>query len=360
MKKTIIIIDPLSPKGHYDINKVALEILAGEYDIKYYAAEYYKSLVPNGVEFHGYDRHYFELKSSPLENRKNLYHGFKKMLADINKENERKTILLMSYDIIVFYLLRRKMQLTKNDVLLFSHSNVDDYRRSKIKRFLYNRVSKKTKTIVYEQFILDYLKDHYDTDSYVVRHTLNNYKKFFSDTIDDSLCSFVKKDDAMTIVSLSGNAIEKGIIEELIELDENGYLATNSIRLYIKYNSCEYKSNNLWITKTYLNDGEYAYLVDQSTYMLLCYNSESYQYRVSGVYFDALTFEKPIIYSNSLFFLDQSERFGEIGVIFKDSMKDVLQRCLSADYSQITQNVIKAKEYYSDKLVLEDYKEILK
>ena len=133
----------------------------------------------------------------------------------------------------------------------------------------------------------------------------------------------------------------------------------HKVRIFVKDKLLSRISKNLMIEKNYLSDDEYAFLVDSCHYLLLGYNAERYKHRVSGVYYDAITFLKPIIYSESLFFLDQNERFGDIGIRLVDNFKKVIDECLHADYAQIIENIKKVNRFYQDEMVLEDYKEII-
>ena len=111
------------------------------------------------------------------------------------------------------------------------------------------------------------------------------------------------------------------------------------------------------IINEYLSDDDYSFLMNASTYNLLLYE-ESYQHRISGVYFDSLAFKKPIIFNSNTFFDDQELRFGMIGIRFRnfDTLFNDLKK---ANYEAFLHSIAKATNYYSDANVLEDYNNII-
>ena len=152
---------------------------------------------------------------------------------------------------------------------------------------------------------------------------------------------------------LSSNTMKREDIEEIIELEKERYLEKNDIKIYIKSKTLEYISNNLIISGRFLSDEEYSYIMQHTSYVFMPYDIETYKYRVSGVYFDALTFSKPIIFFGTMFFKNQVSKFGELGLEISSTIKNELIHD-AEKYCSYRENINKAKEYYADINIQED------
>lgn len=342
----VAIVDPLSPFGHKDINKVFLNSLSDEYEVTYIASSLFSDIVPGRVRFIPIESSLFTIGPNSLDNRKRLY---KALIIISKKVNGIKpdVLFFMSYETLTFSLLSRSFSKQGRRVFLMNHLNIDELESSSIKRLAFKSLPKSFIHIVYEDFIRDYVKKQYKRKCLTLQHNLNTYKIEVS-CLDSKLKTFIESDkDSVLFVAPSGNFLNNITLDEIIKLDKNGYFKQKHFRVFIKNKGIQYASDHLLITNEYLSDGEYTSAFKKTDYIFLPYDL-SYKYRASGVYFDALTFCKPIIYSNTLFFRDQVERFGEIGISLKTTIQETLDGYCRTKYEQHKANIEKARLYYSD------------
>jgi hypothetical protein len=107
--------------------------------------------------------------------------------------------------------------------------------------------------------------------------------------------------------------------------------------------------------ETGLTKSEYDRLLDESDFIVLLYPSNTYRYTASGVFFDVLRSNKPIIGLNNPAFAYYRRRFGELGYIydsFEELCTQMIQKLqdpqtLHKEYAVFQQNLQKACEELS-------------
>ena len=362
--KKVLLLEPLSPWGHKDINEVTIDILHDNYELYYCAAEGYMDNKYSNVKYYTLDKELFTVKSNSLDNRIRLYKAFIKMLQIAN-DIHPDYVFVMSYDVIVLSfvcMLQSKYSHLYKKMFILNHSNPDEVLSSKIKRFFYKYISDDIKNVFYEDYIGKKISEITDRKYYVLHHNLNDYKKNVSayTVINDSLSRFFE-DKALYLVSVSSNEIPKEIVEEILKLDRDGVLTHNNVKVFIKNKIHDFSSSNVLFYTDFLTDDEYSYIIQQSDYVMILYNDQTYRYRVSGVYFDAITFSKPIFHNENLFIEKQREKYGDIGVMVeKNKLEVAIQNVISTDYSKLQDNICSIREYYSNDCILKEFEEIFK
>lgn len=344
----ILVIDPLSPFGHKDINKVFLDSISKEFEVIYIASSSFTDIVPSHISFIPIESSLFTLGVNSFQNRWRI----SKVIITISKHLRRLTpdvVFYMSYETITFSILYR-LFLNKfgpeTKTFLMNHLNIDELSESFLKRLFFLFIPLSCVHVVYEDFIRDYVRRHFGRNTLTFHHNLNSYKRRY-------ICNsfpyqnFFEGEHMTYIVAPSGNSFNEVILNEIMALDDDGYLSNHNIRVFIKNRKIRYQSDHLIITNAYLSDDEYSYVLDKSSYILLPYDLK-YRYRASGVYFDALTFSKPIIFSGTLFFDNQEERFGELGLKIRHSIRETFDMLNSAALSIHERNIKIARQFYDD------------
>jgi len=98
--------------------------------------------------------------------------------------------------------------------------------------------------------------------------------------------------------------------------------------------------------KESLSRREFSDIVNDSDFLFLGHNPSLYKWIASGVYIDALVYEKPIIAKRSAFFESEFSKYGEFGFLFDDieELNEwLLNPKLSAHYKLFKENIKKAK-----------------
>lgn len=358
--KKILVIDPISPFGHADINRVILNIMVKEYDVIYCASEDFGSFVPKNCKYIPLNRKYFQNNRSSIINRIQYMKAIFR-ICKLVRGIKPDDVLIISYDVVTFgllYYLFSKSVGGKEKIHLLNHNNIDECDRSKIKRLLFSVISRKSKQVVYEKFIKEYVDNKYGISCDLMRHNINLYKSSVSGDMSEDIQDFLYGQGCTRIIMLSGNELSSEYLDELIELDKSSYFRDRNIKVYLKSKEATYKSQNLVVSGKYLSDREYSALFENSSFILLPYDTENYKYRISGVYYDALTFCKPIIYSNTVFFQDQNNRFGELGLPLKMTFKETLDAYDNTCYEKYVKNIEFARDEYSDSNVLRDIRKL--
>ena len=362
--KKVLLLEPLSPWGHKDINEVTIDILHDKYDLYYCSAEEYMEKQYSNVTYYTLDKDLFAITSNSFDNRKRLYKAFVKML-EITDDVNPDYIFVMSYDVIVLSLvclIQRKYRHLYKRMYILNHSNPDEVLSSKVKRFFYDSISLEITNVFYEDYIGEKISEITGRKYHVIHHNLNDYKKKVCSNVNihDSLKNFFK-DKAIFLVSVSSNEVSKDIVEQIIKLDKDGVLAEKNIKVFMKNKTLDFSSPNVLLYTSFLTDEEYAYVIEKSDYVMVLYNDQSYRYRVSGVYFDAITFSKPVFHNENLFIEKQRESFGDVGVMLeKNNLGVALQNVINADYKMLQDNISKVRECYSNACILKEFEEIFR
>lgn len=95
---------------------------------------------------------------------------------------------------------------------------------------------------------------------------------------------------------------------------------------------------------------EFEQAVQQLHYIIMPLPYEEYVLRASGTFFDAVKFEKPIIYSKNPFIQSYVDEIGQVGVEFdfkKQSINELFEILNSLDYMTLESNMRKLKKKLS-------------
>ncbi len=362
--KNIVLADPLSPEGHKDIDKVIIRLLKDYCNLVVITADEYLDEKFNNVRYISLKKDLFYISNNSLKNRKRLFQVLMVIKKYLKEIEDIDNLIIMSYDTITFSIWNRLFKgiplKLLNKTYIYNHSNIDEIISSRIKNKMFNLISSDIHFVCYEEFIRNKVEILYQKQSIVIRHNISNYKKkFMLEKVRKELKQFFN--DESFVISFPSTIYDQyNILSCIIKLDKSGYLRDHGIKIFIKRATSEYVSKNIMILNDYLTFDEYSYIFLKSNSIGIIYNPSEYVYRVSGVYFDALTFKKPVIYSKTLFFEDQVKRFGAIGSEYTQDMRKSIIDICNADYDELINNISKANNYYSDINVLSDLKGIIR
>lgn len=105
---------------------------------------------------------------------------------------------------------------------------------------------------------------------------------------------------------------------------------------------------------------EFEAEIEKIDYVLYFYPNDAYKLIASGAFFDAISFEKPIIAIENDFFKYYFDRFGEIGYLCKgeEEVENIIKMVIknNSNYEILKNNIKKAKMELSQEKILNDLK----
>ena len=155
-----------------------------------------------------------------------------------------------------------------------------------------------------------------------------------------------------TRISFPGTfSLDKGADDFTLLAETLSHLKQFEFRVIGKSTSeIEIKNTNIFTVPPashLLARSEFNNLIEQSHFIFLGHNPKIYKWAASGVYLDALAFEKPIIARRSDFFENEFEKYGALGILFDsiEQLQSILcQGITNEQYANYKSNVIRAKE----------------
>lgn len=167
----------------------------------------------------------------------------------------------------------------------------------------------------------------------------------------------IKNDSETIIFAIVGHvAAIKGshLIYELAERNKTSVISGKlKFKIIGHISECVNKfKNSLVITKSekyFMPREEYEAEISSLHYILFFYPESMYKYIASGAFFDAISFEKPIIALRNSFFEYYFDKFHDIGYLCNglDEMQTHITNFDQEKYNIQVQNIIKAKEFLS-------------
>ena len=361
-QKKVCLVDPLSPYGHKDVNRVLIEQFNKCSELTVLCG---RSLIDNqekNVKYIYFDDSYFEIKKNSIDNRIRLIRVLQKMCDVINKE-EFDVVFFSSYEIIVMSVAVTLFNfidwLKVKQIFILNHSNIDDIEQSKIKRILYARLNKSLIDVCYEKYIGEHIKNEFDKRWVRVRHNISNYKRIYDKSrVNTNIQTFFEDTSYIYFIIPGIISNSDSFMFQVQEADISGLLESKRLKVFIKHNSMKYNSSNVMCYNSYLSDEEYSFIFDKCHYVGIIY-ADDYKYRVSGIFFDAVTFKKPIIYVKNMFFEEQEKIFGDIGIVYSGALRESIDQINDIRYSKQKNIYEWINDYYSDEHLMTDLKAIL-
>lgn len=186
-------------------------------------------------------------------------------------------VLLTSVDIYLFPILSYGW---KRKLSVIDHS-VGKIASNKLYRRLWRICSSKVKLFVFEPFIKEMVDEmRIRKQTFVVRHPA-----YLSEKPRKSACFSSEK----TVVFAPSSSNDESFICELME-----YGIPRDIKVIIKSQCHQVKSESLLCYNGMLSEDDYCRYTEEASWILLPYG-EDYNYRISGVLFDAAIMQKKIL-----------------------------------------------------------------
>ena len=283
--KKILIVDPLSYSGHVNYNYGIVRAIAAKFDYDIIVNEATaESLQDKGIVQQHFIYVYpdsWNIYNMSKRMSKLSYHilfrlyFIKVLLFARKKANQYDAILFTCIDVYSFAFIS---WLFNKNCYLVDHG-IGGISDNIFYRLGWRLISKKLHIIVLEQFIKDMVVNILPKRNiHVVRHPLPILKQ------NDS--SF--RERGSTILLFAPSASNDDIF-----LHNLCNYKLSDMNVVAKSNSFKFKTEHVTIYNDYLTNDEYNYYLSNSNFILLPY-SQSYNYRISAVLFEAMIMGKPV------------------------------------------------------------------
>ena len=270
-----------------------------------------------------------EYRSGNILYRKvNLY--LKTLYAfKMQEKNNYDIIYFITYDSIAtgFYFLLHKQ---KVKILVHEHKNIDEVNKSFIKRVIYKNIKISTH-IVYEKYFGQFINKKYNKNFHVISHPTYEIK------LNDS------NNNNPFIFSPGAN------IDIKYKNDLTAFCRKNRLNIFLKDDKY---FKDKFVTKSNFFDN-YQDLIDKANYIFI---SNNFQYRASGIMYEALSMNKKIICTESYFATKLKEEYPENIVIIKDINEISFLLDNENNINDLKNNDFNKK--HSDKVIIDQYKSI--
>jgi hypothetical protein len=284
--KNILIIDSTYPKGHREINKSLIDAISKKNNV--FLAEYKsyfsnvnnctrvkirKQYLPNNIKFLVIIAHIINAL----------------MIRKKTKNIDFDKIVFLSINELTFYYVSKVFR--KKQIYVVHHNDIDKILKSP-KKYSYLK-NAKIRHLVFADFIktemirsLDISGDNITEINHPIPSTSH------------SMPAALKETESKIFLGI-GLSNDEDIISKLIELDKTGYTFKKNIKLIMRSSCVEYRGKWLEIFQGFLSNSEYMKLYEKSFAVILTY-PQSFKYRYSGSFINAMMLKKKVIFSNIL------------------------------------------------------------
>jgi len=215
-------------------------------------------------------------------------------------------VILSSYETITFSLFSN---FVPSKVIAFNHNNIDEL-NNRIKRVFYKFISKKVIQVVFEDYMKEYLEREIRIKNkiLILPHIVDKNRLIEEDS------SITEKSDPLILFAPSSSNDRK-VIKELIKKQEQ--LLEKGIYLIGKY-YCNMQGRSL-LLKEYFTDSEYEKFIKlcSGVYVPL---PITFNYRVSNVINEAISYGKPVISHLNKYTLFLKERYSSLIYILNEDI----------------------------------------
>lgn len=295
--KKVLYIDPLSPNGHINFNRIYIEALLTQFEVVDFAFKigYEKKLpIPPKSKLYSIPDKYYSKSNNKILNRINFF-KINKYIEKICDLNQYDIVIFSSYEEISLY-----MSFYKKTLILINHNNLSAL-NNPIKFFIFKKLAKKNINIVFENYMKVALNEKGIENTLVIHHGLPS--PFSTNILNDSTLKskFAFLDNyKFVIFAPSGSSSDKIFLSNLISNEMFlAYLKGNDILFIVKNKTLKSNHDNICIIDNYLTDIQYQYLFLVSNIILILY-PKAFEFRVSAVLFEAMCNNKVCILSDIL------------------------------------------------------------
>ncbi len=282
----LLLVDYISTKGHQNFNRIHIESLLrlghsillvgkkGQFDNIEVTDSLKKTDIPDWM-----------FKHLPLGQLTERLMGVLRLLwirGHFRRTNNDAVVFLI-YDVLSFFFYR-----TKQKVFIINHNNVSQL-FSRVKLCLTKRLPLNYTHIALNEEMEQRLKDLLPGRSvFLVPHGVCPPSSVITKP------PFVEAGERFIICPVNRN-YDNSFVKGVFESEQlRSYLDNNNTRLYIKESMPIEASSAVCIIAERIDYGSYNYLLKNSAAVILPYSSE-FQYRSSGILFECIAYNKPII-----------------------------------------------------------------
>lgn len=352
----ILYIDLTSPTGHKNYNLNLINIMVKIATVDVMLPWKYIDFKKEGINI---NKHYvIDEKFIPEKIRKTCNNQLIGRIRTITQQISllKKVIKIQhSYDLIFFSSVEIiSFSLTSRSFIkptFFVDHAIYTTEYSKVRRFFWKKINFKVYPIVMECYIKDYIKDNLKIKNklFLVPHPL------------PCVSQDVRLNDSKNSneIIIFGPAISNDDVF-LDNLIKKSNFIPNNIKIIVKSKKQNYKNQNLFVYNTHISEEMYTNYLNECDYILIAYPDE-YNYRTSGVFFEAVAFQKKVILNLNNTLKDYFLRYSEIIVGFSgyddffESLKDLRKK---DTYSNTSFEKIQAD--YSDETIMEALLDVFK
>jgi hypothetical protein len=348
----MLMLEPLAPVGHKDVNEFYLRMFK-DLELTYVTFDDYLK-IPDYVKFIPIKRKRIIKFKSKIFYRYYNYRILASMFRNVDYCKYDR-IFFVSYETVsisIFFFLHKKIKkILYGKIFLMNHNNVDELERSKIKSFFFRRIPADFTFICYEQYIASFLQISFQKRTSVIRHNINSYGSNY--TIDGVLQKKISAvwNNKIRLLIPSSIYITK---KEISEIDQ--FISDKGLDdiLGVVAKGCFDNCKNICIIDGYWSDSLYSFLFANSDIILIPY-PESYKFRVSGIFFDSISYGKPVIFKDVLFFRNL---LVAPGFAYNDmsGLLKILVGLSKISIKSLVGNIEFLKSHYSDSNILNDIK----
>lgn len=331
----LLYIDVCSFKNHYNYNCGILRNLPANTDVAVCAAKGYitKDVINYADYFEIPDAYIYTLDENRKFNQIYMRMMFAKAYVWI-----RRHVPIYRYDVvfwgytecITFYFIFNKYRIRcrSRTRFLFADHEIGNIPQSRVKRWFFTNINKQYDFIAFEDYIKDYALHqlHIKNRIWVIRHPLPAISADHKDTVRSSTGIMSESDSKHILFAPAlSNSVE--FIDFLIQ---SGNKIPEHVKIVIRSRQKSFSSASLNVYSKRLSKEEYVSVMAGCTAVLIHYGDE-YNYRTSGVLYEAVRLRKPVYMycSNTLEYY--ARKYSDIifpfysGEEFFAKMKDALQ-----------------------------------
>lgn len=359
--KKILYVDPLCYKAHSYYNKRNIELLCDLCDLDVLFIDGY--INTEGLNIHESLIYKTQLKYFPEHNfvknylLKRIVHkiGIIKIMNEIKqiiKGRKYDYVIFSCCDIIAFAMT---MKHVKQNMAVVHHG-IFRVNESNVVMHFFKKTNRMAQFVVFEDFIKDYLIDNVKIK--------NEVKVLHHPICCDNIINESNIKDSKTIELFAPSHANSEMIVEAIV---NGFdCIKNKVELCIRGNNdCITDSLKMYSTM-YISREEYVSRFANADYIVVPYD-KNYNYRVSGVLFDAFVRKKRVILFGGNTLKYYAEKYPNIVTVVND-VSEFFEYILSLSRekikSQYNENFYADCERfyadYSDEAITNDFQKLLK
>lgn len=259
------------------------------------------------------------------------------ILKNVSLENY-DAIVFMGYETISFSICWHRNQ----KVFLFEHNNIENARGSWIKTFFYNKISINAVRLVFQDPIVKFIRETIGGDVVQIPHPY--YRQDVSDSGigPNGIVSSLRPEQPIVIFSPS-NSTSQETQDRLKK-----FVSTTNGAYYATCKGCPAERTDAWEVRPFFDDYQGQMRTCDMVFVGACFD-----YRVSGVAYEALSYGKPIVLFDSIFARELYSKNPDIVFIIK-KLEDILYiKINSKKIQDVHSQFLKKHSFYTIKTIIE-------